>query len=144
MNQPTLVAAAAREVQGAARTAGALARALENRHNAAIAFIGGHMLRKLIGAAAIVVLSAGLARAQVTSSLPGSGPYDGTSDFNFNIMPDYDQTRPLAEIERDREIERRYRETIRARIPDRKPASNDPWKSVRQAPAVAYDRYRPE
>ena len=102
------------------------------------------MSRLLIGTAVLVVLSAGLARAQVTDSLPGYGIEDGPV-FSYGLFPDYEQTRSQAQIERDLEIERKYRETVKARIPDRRP-SNDPWKNIRSAPAAAavpYDRHRP-
>jgi hypothetical protein len=86
-----------------------------------------------------------LARAQITTSLPGYGP-----DYNYGpvyaITPDYDQVRSPQQVRRDVEIERRYNETLRTRIPDKK-ASNDPWKKMRSSPtaaAVVPDRYRPE
>lgn len=100
------------------------------------------MLRKLIGAAILALLLAAPARAQVTGPIPNT-PQDYGQDFRLNGWPmEYEQTRTLAQIERDNEIERQYRETLR-KIPDRKP-SNDPWRNIRQAPAVAYDRHRPQ
>jgi hypothetical protein len=98
------------------------------------------MLRQPILAAALVMLSAGFARAQYTGPV---GSVNSYGDFGMNLFPDYEQTRPLAEIERDREINQKYRETI-ARIPDKKP-SNDPWKNIRPAStAVVVDRHKPQ
>jgi hypothetical protein len=94
--------------------------------------------------AALVVLSAGLASAQGTDSLPGYGLQDGPI-FNYGLFPDYEQTRSAAQVERDLEIERKYRETVKAKIPDRN-SKSDPWKNLRSAPAAAavpYDRHRP-
>jgi hypothetical protein len=97
------------------------------------------MLRKLIVAAAIAVLSAGAARAQVsdiTTGLP-DGSYWALS---------YGNSRTPEQVGREVEIERNYRDAVK-KIPDKK-ASNDPWKSVRQAPvrpaatATAYDRHQ--
>ena len=96
------------------------------------------MSRALLAALALLVLSADLARAQF------SGPYayqDGGAS-GFNIVPEYEGRRSYADIQRDLEIERRYKETLRTRIPDKKP-SNDPWRGVRAAPASA-DRHRVE
>lgn len=104
------------------------------------------MSRKLIAAAAMAMLSAGAARAQVSGPIPGSGMYgDSTACcFNTNLFPDYDQVRSPEQRERDRQIEIQYREQL-ARIPNKRPASNDPWKNIRPAPAVpAYDRHRPQ
>ena len=94
------------------------------------------MLGKLIAAAALAVVSAGVAHAQVTGAVPNTGGFDD-QQFYWNVMPTYERR----ETPEDRELERRYRDTLRTRIPDKKP-SNDPWKSIRQAPA--YDRHRPE
>jgi hypothetical protein len=108
-----------------------------------LAFTSGvAMLRRLIGAAAIVVLSAGLACAQIYESLPGYGlNYDDSA--RFGLVPYYESTRSPEDLVRDQDSERRYRETM-AKIPDKKP-SNDPWRKVRAAPAaVPADRHRPE
>jgi hypothetical protein len=98
------------------------------------------MLRMLIGAAAIVVLSAAFARAQVTGPIPGSGMYGDDTICCFSPWPDYEQTRSPEQMERDRQIETDYRASL-SRIPNRKP-SNDPWKNIRSAPAL--DRHRPQ
>ena len=105
------------------------------------------MLRKLAAAFALIVLGTGFARAQVTGSLPG---YGGPDDYNYqvwSIIPDYDQVRSPAQLQRDAEFERRYNETLRSKIPDKK-VSNDPWRTVRRAPTTPAvtqpDRYRPE
>ena len=99
------------------------------------------MLRKLIFAAAIATLSAGFARAQVT---PPDSVVPQTS--YFNMLPVYGSSRLPEQVGREVEIERNYREAVK-RIPDKKP-SNDPWKSIRAAPArptataVTLDRHR--
>jgi hypothetical protein len=99
------------------------------------------MLRKLLVAAAIAVLSAGFAHAQVTP------PDSIMPDTNhFNMFPVYGSSRLPEQVGRDIEIERNYREAVK-RIPDKKP-SNDPWKSIRAAPArpaataATLDRHR--
>jgi hypothetical protein len=101
------------------------------------------MLRKLIFAAAIVVVSTGWAQAQY------SGPYayQETGGTNFNLFPDYEGKRSYGDVQRDRVIEEQYRATVNARIPDKKP-SNDPWKTIRPAATAtpaqpASDRHRP-
>jgi hypothetical protein len=113
--------------------------------------------RLAVVALAALVLSAGAACAQVTAPLPG---YGGPDDYYYgpvwSVLPDYDQVRSPAQLERDREIERKYRETLDTKIADKK-ASNDPWRNIRPAPAtkplaprqaaprpVAPDRTRPE
>jgi hypothetical protein len=99
------------------------------------------MLRRLIFAAAVAVISAGSARAQVTpltSGLP-EGSYWALS---------YGNSRTPEQVGREVEIERDYREAVK-KIPDKKP-TNDPWKTVRTAPArpaataTSYDRHRAE
>lgn len=100
------------------------------------------MSRMLVITATAVVLTTSLARAQITDSLPGYGP--DNSGPTFSMLPDYERTRSLADIQRDAEIEQKYKETMRNRIPDKK-ASNDPWRKIRPAPAAAAaDRYRPD
>jgi hypothetical protein len=97
------------------------------------------MPRTLIYAAAVVILSAGSARAQY------SGPYayQDNNNVGFPLITDYEGKRSYADTERDRQIERDYRQVV-TRIPDRKP-SNDPWKNVRPAAtASAADRHRPQ
>ena len=93
------------------------------------------MLSKFLCAAAIAVLSAEFARAQVADisrALPDS------ANYGLSLTPIYE--RPItAQDMRDMEIERKYRETL-ARIPNKKP-SRDPWAGVR-TPA-AEDRHRP-
>lgn len=106
------------------------------------------MLQILIGAVALIILSTGFARAQVTTSLPGYGP-DYSGYPVWAISPDYEQTRSPEQLRRDAEIERRYRDTVERKIPDKK-GSNDPWHKIRQAPTATAarpsvpDRYRPE
>jgi hypothetical protein len=97
------------------------------------------MLRILL-AAALLTLPAMAARAQVTGAIPGTGGFDD-QQFYWNTLP----STVRRETAEDREIERRYNETLRTRIPDRKPASRDPWRTVRSAPnAAVYDRHRPQ
>jgi len=75
------------------------------------------MLRKLIGAGAIVALLAGPAAAQ-----------------SMNMLAPERQLTP-DEQERERLLELQYRDTV-AKMPDKK-KSNDPWGNVRQAPAAS-------
>ena len=82
------------------------------------------MLRQPIFAAAIIILSTNFARAQVTGPIPNSGMDDGR--YNWNAMPMYYGRSPSPEDSvRAYEIEQKYRETVRTKIPDKK-ASNDP------------------
>ena len=97
------------------------------------------MSRKLIGAAAIVVLSAGIAHAQYTGPLPNSG-YDD-DQFRFNMWPPLSRAQTQEDVGREHDIEQRYQETLK-KIPNRKP-SNDPWRKIRPAPA-AVDRHKIE
>jgi hypothetical protein len=95
------------------------------------------MLRTPTVAFIIALLSAGLARAQITpitSGLPDRG-----YNYGYSLSPDYE--RPItAQDMREMEIERRYNETLK-KIPNKKP-SNDPWSGVRPAPVA--DRLRPQ
>jgi hypothetical protein len=81
------------------------------------------MLQKLLTTAAVIALTTGVAHAQVTGNVAGTGPVpeDG---FNVNMMPSIPQSRDNAEAER------RYQETLKNKIPDKK-VSNDPWRTVR-------------
>ena len=97
------------------------------------------MLRPSIVAAALAVLPA-FANAQVGDITSGRSE---ASYNQFSLTPSYE--RPMtAEDMRRNEIEQKYREVVR-RIPDKKP-SNDPWKTVRQAPTATatFNRHRPE
>ena len=103
------------------------------------------MYRKpILAAVFLLVLSTGLARAQFTGGLPGSGVQGDRGYVTLGGFQDYDQVRSPEQMQRDREIESRYREVVDNRIPDKKP-SKDPWGNIRQAPAAAvpYDRHRP-
>jgi hypothetical protein len=96
------------------------------------------MLRYLI-CVALLTLPTGLARAQFTGPIPGTG-YD--TDYTWSAYPIYGRSSTPEGLERDNQIEMQYRETLRTKIPDRKP-SNDPWKNVRPAAAApALDRHR--
>ena len=98
------------------------------------------MLRLLLGVTAVVLLAGG-AGAQVTPIT--SGVADGYDMPRFSEWsPYYQRSRTPEEAGRDTEIEANYR-TAAAKIPDKKP-SNDPWKSIRPATAVAVDRHRPQ
>lgn len=99
------------------------------------------MLRHLLIAPALILLAAHPTRAQVGDIT--SGRSEASYNY-FSLTPSYE--RPMtAEDMRRNEIEQKYREVVRARIPDKKP-SNDPWKSVRQAPTATatFNRHRPE
>ena len=76
------------------------------------------MLRHLTFAAAILALSAGLARAQVTGPIPNTG-LDVGRDFNWGGWSTDETSR--APTARDIEIERRYRETVSAKSRTAKP-----------------------
>ncbi len=108
------------------------------------------MLRHLILAAAMTVLPAGVACAQITDITSGLPP--GAGIYSWGAFPSagYGRPRSPEDAGRDTEIEMKYNETLKSKIPDKKP-SNDPWKSIRPAaaqparaaPAVpAYDRHR--
>jgi hypothetical protein len=85
------------------------------------------MLRQLIGATAVIVVYAETASAQV---IPGDNPatYVYWSEGFSNLHSTEDRWRDAA-------AEQKYREAVK-KIPDRK-ASNDPWRTIRQAPAAA-------
>jgi hypothetical protein len=79
--------------------------------------------------ASALLLSTSLTHAQVTP------PNVVVPDYNtFYLTPGTYSSRTGQG--REVEIERRYRAVVDSRIPDKKP-SNDPWKSVRRAPAAA-------
>jgi len=102
------------------------------------------MLRRPIVAAVLIVLPASLARAQVTDITTGRP--DGSDYYSWGTFPTgYERSRSPEDAGRDTEIEFKYRETLRSKIPDRKPTS-DPWKTIRPAPAAAavVDRHRPQ
>ena len=93
----------------------ALARAAETRHNAATTFVPDSttMLRMLSAAAVLAILAAGLAHAQVTGSVPNTGGFDD-QQFYWNVLPSFDRR----ETPEQREIERRYNETLKTIIPE--------------------------
>lgn len=95
------------------------------------------MLHPLIRAAAIFVLFAGTARAQV---VPGDSPNMGIGSAVAGSRGIGIISRSRGPIGTDYENERNYREAVK-RIPDKK-ASNDPWKSLRQPAASSADRHR--
>ncbi len=101
------------------------------------------MLRRLILAAVLIVLPASLARAQVTDITTGRPP--GADYYTWGTFPSgYVPSRSPEDAGRDTEIELKYRETLQSKIPDRK-RPNDPWKTIRPAPAAAaVDRHRPK
>ena len=102
------------------------------------------MLRRLIVTAVLIVLSAGLARAQITDITSGLPP--GAGIYSWGAFPSagYGRPRSPEDAGRDTEIELKYRETLTSKIPDKKPP-NDPWKTIRSAPtAAAADRHRPQ
>jgi len=95
------------------------------------------MLRTPIVAFAIILSSAGIARAQITPIT--SGLPDSAYGRGYTLSPGY-ETPMSAQSVRDMEIERQYKETLK-KIPNKKP-SNDPWAGVRAAPMA--DRHRPQ
>ena len=93
------------------------------------------MLSRSIAAFVLVVLSAGLAQAQITPI--ASGLPEGANNYGLNL---YGYERPItAQDIRELEIEHKYKETLK-KIPNKK-QSNDPWAGVR--PAAVADRHRP-
>lgn len=99
------------------------------------------MLRSPLLAIALLVAPASFARAQITDIT--SGRPDGYYYGGFGLTNAYERPITAEDIRRN-EIEQKYREVVRTKIPDKKP-SNDPWKSVRPtAAAITVDRHRPE
>jgi hypothetical protein len=85
-------------------------------------------MRKLIQAAAILVLFMGTAHAQYTNNSGSNTSGDG---MNMNMMPDNRRRLTPEEAQREREIESQYNQTVNEKIPDKK-TSNDPWGIVRK------------
>jgi hypothetical protein len=85
-------------------------------------------MRKLIQAAAILVLFMGTAHAQYTNQ---SGGNSGSDPLRMNMMPDNRRHLTPEEAQREREIESQYNQTVNEKIPDKK-SSNDPWGIVRK------------
>jgi hypothetical protein len=85
-------------------------------------------MRKLIPAAAILLLFMGTAQAQYTNN---SGGNTGGNPLGMNMMPDNRRHLTPEEAQRERQIESQYNQTINERIPDKK-TSNDPWGIVRK------------
>jgi hypothetical protein len=89
------------------------------------------MVRLLIGAAVVAIVSAGVGHAQVVPPLPVIGP------LLNGERPD-----PGENALQQAESERLHRATLK-NIPDRK-ASKDPWHNIRPATQnPAPDRHRP-
>ena len=73
-----------------------------------------------------------------------SGRPDGADYYTWGAFPTgYGPSRSPEAAGRDTEIEMKYNETLKSKIPDKKP-SNDPWKNIRSAPTAAADRHRPQ
>jgi hypothetical protein len=85
-------------------------------------------MRKLIQAAAILLLFMETAHAQYTNQ---SGGNTGGGGMNMNMMPDNRRHLTPEEAQREREIEAQYNRTINDKIPDKKGAT-DPWGIVRK------------
>jgi hypothetical protein len=83
---------------------------------------------KLIPAAAILLLLMETAHAQYTNN---SGGNTGGNPLGMNMMPDNRRHLTPEEVQREREIESQYNQTINEKIPDKK-TSNDPWGIVRK------------
>ena len=86
-------------------------------------------MRKLIQAAAILVLFVGTAHAQYTNN--SGGNTSGGGGINMNMLPDNRRHLTPEEAQREREIESQYNQTVNEKIPDKK-TSNDPWGIVRK------------
>jgi hypothetical protein len=87
-------------------------------------------MRKLIPAAAVLLLFIETAHAQYTNN---TGSNTGGDPLNMNMMPDNRRRLTPEEAQREREIESRYNQTVNDKIPDKK-GSNDPWGIVRKQP----------
>ena len=99
------------------------------------------MLRKLFAAIAFVALSAGAAAAQITGPVPNT-PQDNSTPWNMWAITSVSRT--PEDAGREHEIERKYQETLKTKIPDKK-VPNDPWRTIRQAPAATVaDRHKPQ
>jgi hypothetical protein len=85
-------------------------------------------MRKLIQAAAILLLLVETAQAQYTNN---SGGNTGGNPLGMNMLPDNRRHLTPEEAQQEREIESRYNQTINEKIPDKK-TSNDPWGIVRK------------
>jgi hypothetical protein len=85
-------------------------------------------MRKLIPAAAILLLFMGTAQAQYINN---SGGNTGGNPLGMNMMPDNRRHLTPEEAQREREIESQYNQTVNEKIPDKK-SSNDPWGIVRK------------
>jgi len=90
------------------------------------------MLHRLCVAAAIIVMSAGTARAQV---VPGDSPNRWNAAWAYGVARSHDPET----VWRNQEVERKYQEVVKS-IPAKK-GSNDPWRNLRAAPAEV-DRHR--
>jgi hypothetical protein len=86
------------------------------------------MLRKLVQAGIIVALSSAAAYSQ-----PGGTGNTASDPMSLNMAPGGGRHLSPEERQREQEIESKYRDTVN-QIPDKK-GSNDPWGSVRTAPA---------
>jgi hypothetical protein len=84
-------------------------------------------MRKLLKAAAILVLFMGTAHAQYSNQSDNAA---GSSSRPL-MMPDFQRHLTPEEARQEREIESQYKQTINEKIPDKKP-SNDPWGIVRK------------
>jgi hypothetical protein len=95
------------------------------------------MMPKLLCATAMIVLSAGLARAQVQDISRALPPTP--AGYGYTLSPIYE--RPItAQDMRELEVEKNYRAALN-KIPNKKP-SRDPWAGVRQV--TPEDRHRPQ
>jgi hypothetical protein len=96
------------------------------------------MLRKSTVVFVLALLPAEFAAVQYTGAVPGTGGFDD-QQFYWNMLPSGKRERSQADID----LERRYQETLKTRIPDRKP-SKDPWAGIRSTTSRAEDRHRPQ
>ena len=86
------------------------------------------MLRKIILAGALMALPIATAYSQ-----PGSSGNTASGPLPFSLSPGAGRALSPEEVQREQELESKYRDTVN-KIPDKK-GSNDPWGSVRAAPA---------
>jgi hypothetical protein len=86
----------------------------------------------------VIALSAGAAQAQIhdiTSAVPEQHQY------GWGLWPPITPAPVPEDAGREHDIDMRYRETLRTKIPDRKRPA-DPWRTIRAAPAEPFDRHK--
>lgn len=97
------------------------------------------MSRVALALLAFAMVCADRASAQMTGPIPNTAQDDR---YYYSMWPGIGSSRTPESAGRDAEVELKYRETLKTKIPDKRP-SNDPWRTVRQAPTPSTaDRHR--